>query len=261
MYCVIMEKEQRHDTKYTPISKNETAVVVAIRESGLCVFGVEEVRSITRWPVNRVHNTLASLARKGLSLRMKRDRYTLAEWVPERLFEIATEMIKPSYISFWSALSQYGLTEQQPAVLQLVSVSQSGDFTIGGHGVQITTWHPGRFYGYLGRDGYVMAEMEKALVDSLYQPGKCGGLHEYITCLDHAHDTLDMELFTGYLVRFGNRSLVSRAGYLMEALGMDAGDLRGHTATGYVLLDPGKGRVGQYDHRWKVIVNDRGILS
>jgi predicted transcriptional regulator of viral defense system len=244
------------DTSYTGISRNESVLLGAVRKSGLPVFGVREAQALTGWEVNRVHNTLHTLETKDLVIRMKRGRYTLAEWMAEKLYEIATEAVKPSYISFWTALSHYGLTEQQPAVIQLVTVTQSGNFNIGPTPVELTVWLPGRFYGYGKKDGYVMADMEKALVDSLYQPEKCGGLGEYAKCLKNSWPSVNRLLFRKHLLRFGNRSVISRAGHLLDALGLEGLEgLEKHASKGYVRLDPGGGKVGRYDHRWKVMVN------
>lgn len=228
----------------------------AVRESDLPVFGVREAQVLTGWEGNRVHNTLHTLERKGLVTRMKRGRYTLTEWVAERLYEIATEAVKPSYISFWTALSHYGLTEQQPAVVQLVTVTQSRNFSIGPTPVELTVWLPGRFYGYVRKDGYVIAEMEKALVDSLCQPEKCGGMGEYAKCLMNSWPSVNRSLFRKYLLRFGNRSVISRVGHLLDVLGLEGLEgLEKHASKGYVRLDPGGENSSRYDHIWKVMVN------
>jgi len=257
LYCVIMRKPKQEHKIYTNISRNESALLGTVGDSDLPVFGVEEVRALTGWKGSRAHNTLHSLGNKGLVTRIKRGRYALTELVSDRLFEIATETVKPSYISFWTALAHYGLTEQQPALVQLVSVRQSKGFRIGRHRVHLTTWRPERFYGYRKEGRFVIAEIEKALVDSLYQPDKCGGMEEYAKCLGSSWERLDKGLFLDYVLRFGNRSMVSRAGYLAELLGLDgvSEGLRPHAATGYVKLDPGGRGAPRRERRWKVMVN------
>ncbi len=251
-----MDISKQRSTSYNSISRNESALLGVVRETGLTVFGVREAQAMTGWGATRVHNTLHTLERKGLVTRIKRGMYTLAEWVGEKAYEIASEAVKPSYIGFWTALSHYGLTEQQPAAVQLVTVTQSRSFSIAHIPVELTVWLPGRFYGYAQRDGYVMADMEKALVDSLCQPEKCGGMEEYAKCLKNAWPSINRSLFRRHLLRFGNRSMISRAGYLLDTLGLEGLEgLERHASKGYVPLDPGGGKAERYDHRWKVMVN------
>ncbi|MDO9537328.1 MAG: type IV toxin-antitoxin system AbiEi family antitoxin [Thermoplasmata archaeon] len=254
-----MEKSKQGHTTYNNISRNESVMLGLIEESDMPVFDVDDVRALTKWEGSRMHNTLHSLENKNLITRIRRGQYTLTDWVNERLFEIATETVKPSYISFWTALAYYGFTEQQPVAVQIVSVSQSKQFRIGHHLVEQTTWRPNRFYGYRKEGRFVIAEKEKTLVDSLYQPEKCGGLDEYAKCLRNSWDQLDKQLFLEYILRFENRSMVSRFGYLIETLDLDGmnGVLEKHAAAGYVKLDSRGTDNTTYNHKWKVMVNSR----
>jgi predicted transcriptional regulator of viral defense system len=257
LYYVIMEKSEQEHKSYTNISRNESALMGVVEDADLSVFGMGELLSLTGWQRVRINNTLYSMEKKNLVTRVRRNSYTLTAWVDERLFEIATETVKPSYIGFWTALSRHGFTEQQPAVVQLVSTRQIGGFDIGPHAVQMTTCLPKRFYGYQKMGRFVIAEKEKVLVDSLYRPDKCGGLDEYAKCLRNSWEKLDKKKFLSYILCFGNKSIVSRAGFLVETLGLEglAENIEDHIASGYVKLDPGGRETARYDHRWKVMVN------
>lgn len=246
---------------YTNVSRNESHMLQLIDGSDLLVFGGEELGFLTGWEKTRIHNTLYSLEKKKIVTRIRRNCYALTDRVNENLFGIATESVTPSYISFWTALSYYGFTEQQPSLVQLVTTKQLKDMVFGSHRIQVTTWQPKRLYGYKKEGRFVIAEKEKALVDSLYQPDKCGGLDEYVKCLKNSWEGLNKKRFAEYLVRFGNRSLVSRAGYLIETLGLDSEKIKleKHRAKGYVKLDPNGKEISKYDHNWKVIVNRESI--
>ena len=185
--------------------------------------------------------------------------YTLEMDAGERLFEIATESVKPSYISFWTALSHHGLTEQQVMTVQLVSTIQDRGMMIDPYMVKVTRFKPERFFGYVREDRYAMGDVEKVLVDSLFLPDRCGGIDEFTRCLKRAWDGIDRNRFARYLIRFGNRSVISRAGHLMDVLELEGEEVRSmlkrYRSSGYVKLVPGRGEVRGHDHVWNVIVN------
>lgn len=114
------------------------------------------------------------ITEKGVITRVKRGRYTPTETIFENIFRVSTDMVSPSYISFWTALSHYGFTEQQVRMVQLISIKQTGGFYVGHFRVEIITFKSSRFFGYRGTDGFVIAEPEKVLIDSLFRPDLCG---------------------------------------------------------------------------------------
>jgi len=254
-----MENSKQGYRSYTPVSGNDSYLLRLINKNDMLVFGVAELSSLSEWGKDKIHNTLYSLEKKNLITRIRRNCYTITDMINENLFEIATESIKPSYISFWTALSYYGFTEQQPTLVQIVSTKQVEKLKFNAHRIQVTTYQPKRFYGYKKVGRFVIAEKEKALVDSLYQPDKCGGLEEFIKCLKHSWEYLNKKSFVEYLMRFGNKSLISRAGCLINILGLSNEEiirrLEKHKAEGYIKLDPKGNRIIGYDHKWRVIVN------
>lgn len=68
---------------------------------------------------------LDRLVRAGILLRLRRDRYALAEQAGTQTRKIANELIKPSALSLWTALSDAGLTTQVPRIVQSVTSKRS----------------------------------------------------------------------------------------------------------------------------------------
>jgi len=256
-----MQKQQKRDMDYISKSKSESYLLAKIEKADLKVFGVEETRTLTRWKDTKIHNTLRSLDKKGLIIRIKRNCYALENIISDNLFAIATESIKPSYISFWTALSYFGFTEQQVPMVQLVSTKQVAELKIHQHKIQVTTFKPKMFYGYGRIEGGVFAEKEKALVDSLYLPEKCGGLDELAKCLSNSWGQINHKKLLRYTIKFGNSSLVSRMGYLIETLELDGERfLKGlipNKSKGYILLSPKNQRILSHNSKWRIIVNHK----
>ena len=257
----MMGKSQKRDMNYISKSKSESYLLAEVEKADLKVFGVEEARILTRWKDNKIHNTLRSLKKKGLIIRVKRNCYTHENTIAENLFAVATESIKPSYISFWTALSYFGFTEQQVPVVQMISTKQAKNLKIRQHRIQVTTFKPKMFYGYERNEGAVFAEKEKALVDSLYLPKKCGGLDELVKCLSNSWEQINHKKLLKYTIKFGNSSLVSRMGYLIETLNLEGErflkELIPHKSKGYILLSPINQRIFGHNSKWRIIINQK----
>ena len=249
-----MKKPKEQNTKYNSISGNEYFILQEIKEKKLTVFKVADLKKITGWGDTRIHNTLHTLTRKKQVIRVKRDRYSTPEMLAESPYAVVTQTIEPSYISHWTALSFYGFTEQQPQIIQVVTPRQQKKPDMN---IEVTTTKPSRFYGYERMDDFVISEKEKTLVDALHQPGKCGGLDEVIKCLENAWGQINKKKFMDYTLRFKNKSLNSRTGYLMEKLGLSKAPNRllKERSKAYVKLDAGKPKTREYDKRWRININ------
>ena len=250
-----MENSKQQYTNYIHISKNESYLLNIIDKNKLIVFGVKELYRLCKCHKSSIYNTLFSLKEKGILVKIKRNRYTLKKDLNERLFEIATSTVIPSYISFWTSLSFYGFTEQQVRTVQLVSTKQEPKINFDSYHIEITTFNLKRFYGYKREGNFVIAEEEKALIDSLFQPEKCGGFTEFLHCFENALDEINKKKFIDYLIQFNNRSMISRIGYIMEELGLPTENLKRYISKSYVKLNPIANKTNKYNRSWNVILN------
>lgn len=260
-----MEKSKQKHTNYISISQNEAFLLSLVKTHDLTVFGIKELQSLSTWCRNRLHNTLFSLTNKHVITRIKRNTYTPTDKLYENIFEISTMVVIPSYISFWTALSYYGFTEQQIQTIQLVSTRQVKNLSLNSHTIQITTFQPREFFGYKKIDKFVIAEKEKVIIDSLFLLEKCGGLQEYVKCLRNAWPELKEKTFLQYLKTFDNRSLISRMGYLVEYFGLEKAQvietLQQYKSESPIKLNPQKPRTGRYNKKWNILENDTLILE
>ena len=252
-----MEKPKKHNKTYKGISGNELHLLNQMKTNKQTVYGVEELHKLTSWNKNRIHNTLHTLKQKKILTRIKRNKYTQTRELNQKIFEIATATIQPSYISHWTALSHYGFTTQQIKTIQLISTKQQTEIKLNNHTIETTTIKPQRYYGYRRMNNYVIADKEKALVDSLHQPEKCGGLNEYTHCLKNALKEINKKKLINYLIKYKNKSMNSRAGYLLEELEVNACDLQKHKSKSYVKLNPKKAATNKYNKRWGIIINQK----
>ncbi len=110
---------------------------------------------------------------KGMVERITRGVYvnTLREARPA-LEEVACFLRTPSYISCEWALNRHGVILQSPTVCTVLTlqtaVGQSRNVVVGGVTIEFSRIASRLFNGYESKDGYNLAEPEKALLDTVY---------------------------------------------------------------------------------------------
>lgn len=256
-----MEKASYSTTNYKSVSALESTLLNKISGNGLIVFGVREAQRLTGFSRTRVHNLLASLAKKGILVKILRNKYCLKDAILENPFAVATNAFVPSYVSFWSALSFYGFTEQQPAIVQIATPKQFKGVKLKEITIEPFTFKPKSFFGYIKLKGFAIAFREKALVDSAVNFENVGGFNEFVKCLCNAWSEVNKSTFVEFLLKMGNKSLNSRIGFLVECLRLPLSKgllkkIHANKSVGFVKLNPAKSRVSNYNKKWKVIVND-----
>ena len=84
------------------------------------------------------------------------------------LRRVANQLYYPSYLSFESALSYYGVLSQVPYTQTFATVKKSKKMVLGGTEVEFTQLKNRLFFGYEIREGFNIARAEKALLDQAY---------------------------------------------------------------------------------------------
>jgi predicted transcriptional regulator of viral defense system len=209
----------------------------------------------------QAYRLAARLKQAGLAAEVEKGKYLLLGLEPERVLSnplfIANQLVNPCYVSYWSALHAHGLTTQVPQVVFCTTTRKKQPITFQGQTYRYVLIKPHKFFGYRRQSVWALpvliADEAKAIVDSLDQPRYAGGLRVVAQALGAALPDLDLELLVAYSVRMEDKSLASRLGHLLEALGRSGEGLP--VSQGPVALDPGRPRTGSYDTRWHIVVN------
>lgn len=204
---------------------------------------------------------LTRLEKAELITSLERGKYLLLGLTPEKVLAnplfIGNQFVMPGYISYWSALHYYGLTEQVPRTVFIATTYKKASLTYRGTTYQFVQIAPEQFFGYqretVGELPVLMADEMKALVDSLARPQYAGGVGEVAKALHAAQEELEVETLISYANWMGNRSLGSRLGFLLAQLGIQADGLE--ISHGPVNLEPARPRSGPFDATWKVYAN------
>ncbi len=189
---------------------------------------------------------LNRLKRAGAITQIQRGTYALNT---ATFVEIATSIIKPSYMTMLSALYYHGLINQMQNVITIFNTRKSGNISItsndGSYNIKFVKVKPSILFGYKryeGKQAYAyVAEPEKALVDMLYMPTLCP--------LSYAADlikdrVIKEEKLIEYAKRTGSQITVRRLDSLLAETGYDKyKEVEGYDINTHKRLNPNnKGR-------------------
>ena len=164
--------------------------------------------------------------------------------------EIASKIVTPSYISLISAFTFHSVTTQMPFEIQVISPIQRKEIEVEGYRIRFIRFRKDRIFGYSRLNGSTVASFEKAIIDCLY-------LNIFADeSMEVAKDNislLDNEKLIDYGLRMKSGALVSRLGFLLECLGIDATKLLKFRSKRYVRFGEGG---AEKNTKWRVFYAD-----
>lgn len=130
-------------------------------------FTVADLEKILSMKRDSLYVALNRLVASGVLIRLKRDVYQPAFQSLE-LEKAANELYYPSYLSFESALSRYGILSQIPYTLTFATTRRSKKIVLQNREVEYRQLKKEYFFGFILESGFYLAEPEKAVLDELY---------------------------------------------------------------------------------------------
>ena len=166
------------------LGKREASLLAVLAEGHKAVFSVEDAKSIAGSDAGEV---VRRLVRKKWVLALKRGLYAVvpldvgvraADAFVVHNFVIASLLVKPYYIGYWSALNHHGLTEQIPRTTFLATTKAKHSIEILNAEYRFVTLTARKFFGWEevqveGRP-ITLSDPEKTIADCLDHPEHCG---------------------------------------------------------------------------------------
>jgi predicted transcriptional regulator of viral defense system len=244
-------------------------LVIRLAEKGQYVFTTADAVSILGGSTGRVSKLLHDLKSRAWVAEIERGRYVL---LPLESGEsglpltnelvIASRLVSPYYISFWTAIYHYGYTEQVPRTIFVATTERKRPIQFAAREFRFISIADHKFFGHkpvwIDADRVEMATLEKLLVDCLDLPQYAGGIKEVAKLLLGAQTVLDWQTVTDYCSRVRNGAVVKRLGFLLDLLAIShagADNLGTLLTEGFALLDPTLPKEGRYLSKWHVQVN------
>ena len=233
------------------LSKLDNKVYNQLKYNKIFVFRVEDICRILNIKKGDAYNIIKSLKRKKAIKKAGKSYYS---YVDTNEYVIATSINYPSYISFWTALNYYGFTDNNPKSIFVATTKQSKET----NNFKYVTLSKKRFYGYLMIGELVIAEKEKAIIDSLLFPRYSGGIKEVIKCIKNSIKELDVSKLIKYGKLIESKSVLRRVGYILDDIGVRDKELKKinkEIGKGYELLDPNLIRKNNFNKKWLLDIN------
>lgn len=146
---------------------NTMDLITTLRSLNKSFFTIADMEKITGLSRGSLKVALTRLAANKVLTRVSRGVYQLSLSEID-VKKIANQLYYPSYLSFESALSFYGILSQIPYTQTFATVKKSKKMELWNTEVEFTQLKEELFFGYKLEQGIYIAEAEKALLDQLY---------------------------------------------------------------------------------------------
>lgn len=257
-------------TKELKLGPMELRLLFTLEEEAKSTFRTDDAKRILRSSDASVKNVLYRLKKKGRIEEIERGKYLLfparsgyeGRW-SEAPFLIASELVYPYYIGFWSALNYWGMTEQVPSVTFVATTKRKKKLTYGSIDFEFVTLAEKRFFGIVeekiegGR--FNISSKEKTIVDCLLYPKYCGGIDEVAKGIWEEQNELDFEKILDYTKKIGVDVVARRFAYILNTLEIKndiADKIAKSSPRGFMWLDPsGSKKILGYSKRYGLILN------
>lgn len=232
------------------LSKLENKVYEELKKNKLLIFKARDICLILGINKTKAYNIIKSLKRKQAIERIGNNFFAL-KGVNE--FVIGQSIAYPSYLSFWSALNYYGLSDQNPKRMFFATTKYTKEV----HNFKYITISKKRFFGYKRMGDIIIAEKEKAIIDSLLFPKYSGGIKEIIKALKTGLKEMNIEKLMDYAVKVESKAAMRRLGFILEILNHKnwLSRIKQNIGKGYELLDPSLKRKNNFNKKWLLDVN------
>lgn len=257
-------------TQKIRLGSQETKLIFSLEEKRVRVFTADDAKNILDSTDASAWNVLEGLKRKKRIQQIEKGKYLLVParagykgyWT-EEAWVIVPSLIDTYYIGFWTAMNYWGMTEQIPRTVFVVTTKRKRGMEFGNQGFKFITLAKKKFFGYTEEKSndivFNISSKEKTIVDSLMHPEYCGGMAEVVKAMWTARESVDWKgvLEMAKQVKVG--VVLRRLGYLLSILGIQkniSSTIQKEKFTGYQFLDPlaDKKRLG-YSDEFGLIIN------
>ncbi|MDD5337329.1 MAG: type IV toxin-antitoxin system AbiEi family antitoxin [Candidatus ainarchaeum sp.] len=241
----------------------ELKALFALEEDEATVITLSELAGKLKLTRIQAWKLASRLVRKKRLIRLKRGVYLFAPmksgprglWTENALAMVPQLMNGDYYVGFWAALNYYGLTEQIPFSVQIVTTSRQRNFeALQTRFEFIQVRHLGEWREEkISKRVIKFATMEQLILDCLALPEKSGGVKEACQALWNARNRLDWKKLEELAFKSSD-AVRRRLGYICGLLGVRK--LKPKKIAGWRWLDPSAPKKAMAkSERWGLLLN------
>jgi len=258
------------ETQRKSLSTRESQALSRLASENQQVITISDIADVLDISRKSAKDMAFALKEKGWLERIAHGKYLILPLsagengiYTEHEFVIASALVAPMYVGYWSALNHHGLTEQLSRTVYIVTTARARERDVHGVTYRPVTVTEQKFFGYqptaVGSDQVNISSIEKTLVDCADHPEFCGGITELAKAMQNAVGTrCSWDRVVQYLRRLENGAATKRIVYLTDQLGIDLPEYRDlveNSTTGYPLLDPTREATGTRDSTYRLRLN------
>jgi predicted transcriptional regulator of viral defense system len=265
-----MKSTNGEKTQRKGLSTREAQVLSRLASENREIISISDLADVLDIPRKSAKDMAYALKEKGWLERVAHGKYLILPLAAgenavytAHEFVIASALVEPMYVGYWSALNHHGLTAQVPRTVYIVTTTRAQEREIHGVTYRPVTVTEQKFFGYqptaVESNQVNISSIEKTLVDCADHPEFCGGISELAKAM---HNAVDMrcswERVVECLRRVGNGAATKRLVYLADQLDIDLPEYDVFVesfTTGYPLLDPTREATGTRDSTYQLRLN------
>ena len=256
------------------ISKKNRALLDTLNRQVKSPFSISDISAILKVGNDKARFLAAYWTSRGWLSRIKKGLYTtvsLGDINPAERKEdpwiVASNVFQPCYIGGWSACEYWGLTDQifKDIVVFTSRKIRRKNIDIQGTNYIVKNIGKEKLFGtkpvWREQTKVNVSDPSRTLVDILDEPYLGGGIRNVSEVVREYFEgeNRDEIKFLEYILKFGNRTIYKRLGYLLEFLKTASPNLletcQKNISSGYSDLDPTLPRKGKILRRWNLRIN------
>ncbi len=259
----------------TELGPREAKFLTEVASSKSHQFGIKHAIKFWGNP-EMAWKKLHHLERKGWVARIERGKYVVIpleagsqrKWSGDP-YLIATELVQPAAISYWSAIRHWNWTEQIPRIVYVQTTTRKKNTRRSVFGVEyeFVTIVKRKFYGHVKewRNGnaVLITDKEKTLIDCADDVERAGSIEELSKAVIASASEISWQKLQQYVKQFQNRAVIKRLGFLFETLVPNLpeearnmlAEWQNELSTGIAPLQSSGNKKGKIVTRWRVLVN------
>lgn len=250
------------------LSKKESEVVLELEWKHQQYVTINDVISLLNCSYDYAKKICYRLVEKKWLEPVSKGKYILiaadtgTQGIPSsNTLLVGSFLVKPYYYSYSTATAFYGFSTQMPTTVYIATTQNKhmvkrGDCLY--RFIRLSKW---KFFGFTSvrvfDSDVLMADKEKAIIDSMDKMKYTGGLREVADVVKNGVKKVHVPTLMNYAIKMKSHTLIQRLGFLLECYDIffDENILRKHIGNTVVFLDPYGKKKGVFVKKWGIIQN------
>jgi predicted transcriptional regulator of viral defense system len=263
----------------TSLGARENEFLLTFSGEGRNIFTFREASGFWGSPHN-ARMAIYRLIEKGWLAQIEKGKYLIIpfeaglnrRWTEDSAI-IASALVQPTVIAYWSAIRHWNWTEQIPRIVYVQTTKRKSTprRTIFGVQYEIVTVAKRKFFGaakdWRNGKAFYVTDREKTLIDCADDVDRAGSIEELSKAVTAGANEISWKKLNEYVERFPNGAVKKRLGFLFEtlvtALPEEARTVlakwQKHLSAGISPLVPSLAQSGRIIRRWEIRVNAGGF--